>query len=375
MENAPCLNLKLRQPNAGRLRRVAIDPVSRVEGHGKVTLLLDEQRSGTAGAPAYRRIPRLREIHSGSPVLGGTGDGAASVRYLSGVTPPGGCQGARPRGRCRSQLTPSAEKLRRFMHYGQILQSHALHFFYLSSPDLLFGFDSEASRRNIVGVAAAHPEVAKQGVLLRKFGQEVIRLTAGKRVHGTGADSRRSQSGAELARGPRRSAGLTFIQIIGWGRSGRATREEPVHRQSRALRRFRHVPLESSCRWSGQTARSTSTTAACAHVTPTAGTIVDGFAHVKELSPIDPRRSQTMELHEIPLSWPRLGPQNGWYKVGPLARVQNCDSIPTPLADAERREFIEHGARQADPCTAGLPLGAHARDAARRRDDQGSAAR
>jgi len=84
-------------------------------------------------------------------------------------------------------LTPSAEKLRRLMHYGQILQSHALHFFHLSSPDLLFGFDSEAGQRNIVGVAAAYPEVAKQGVLLLKFGQEVIRLTAGKRVHGTGA--------------------------------------------------------------------------------------------------------------------------------------------------------------------------------------------
>ena len=73
------------------------------------------------------------------------------------------------------------------MHYGQILQSHALHFFHLASPDLLFGFDSELTRRNIVGVAAGYPDIAKQGVLLRKFGQEVIRHTAGKRIHGTGA--------------------------------------------------------------------------------------------------------------------------------------------------------------------------------------------
>ena len=66
------------------------------------------------------------------------------------------------------------------MHYGQIMQSHALHFFHLSSPDLLFGFDSEVARRNIVGVAQAHPEIARKGIFLRKFGQEVIRITAGK---------------------------------------------------------------------------------------------------------------------------------------------------------------------------------------------------
>ena len=73
------------------------------------------------------------------------------------------------------------------MHYGQILQSHALHFYHLASPDLLFGFDSDVSRRNIVAVLAAFPDVARQGVMLRKFGQEVIRITAGKRIHGTGA--------------------------------------------------------------------------------------------------------------------------------------------------------------------------------------------
>ena len=86
------------------------------------------------------------------------------------------------------RLTPTAEKVRRLMHYGQILQSHALHFFHLVSPDLLFGFDSDvAKRRNLVGVLAAYPELARQGVMLRKFGQEVIRITAGKRVHGTGS--------------------------------------------------------------------------------------------------------------------------------------------------------------------------------------------
>ena len=88
-------------------------------------------------------------------------------------------------------LTPTAEKLRRLLHYGQIVQSHALHFFHLSSPDLLLGFESEVAKRNIIGVAAAFPDLAMQGVLTRKFGQEVIAHIAGKRIHGTGRHSRR----------------------------------------------------------------------------------------------------------------------------------------------------------------------------------------
>ena len=84
-------------------------------------------------------------------------------------------------------LTPVGEKMRRLMHYGQFFQSHVLHFFHLSSPDFLFGFDGDPALRNIIGVAMENKELAVQGVMMRKFGQEVIRLTAGKKVHGTGA--------------------------------------------------------------------------------------------------------------------------------------------------------------------------------------------
>jgi len=73
------------------------------------------------------------------------------------------------------------------MHYGQILQSHSLHFFHLCSPDLLFGFDADPTIRNVIGVVKTHREIAVKGVLLRKFGQEIIKATAGKKIHGTGA--------------------------------------------------------------------------------------------------------------------------------------------------------------------------------------------
>jgi NAD-reducing hydrogenase large subunit len=104
-------------------------------------------------------------------------------------------------------LTPTADKLRRLMHYGQMLQSHALHFFHLSSPDLLFGFGSDMAKRNIVGVAAAYPDVARQGVLLRKYGQEVIRHHRRQTHPRHRLDTRRRQQEPEPGRTRRTAEG------------------------------------------------------------------------------------------------------------------------------------------------------------------------
>ncbi|MCX7258411.1 MAG: nickel-dependent hydrogenase large subunit, partial [Polaromonas sp.] len=169
------------------LRRVAIDPVSRVEGHGKVTLLLDADNrieqvrlhivefrgfeKFIEGRPYWEVPVMVQRLCGICPVSHHLAAAKAFDRVLLGDAP----------------ISASAETVRRLMHYGQMLQSHALHFFHLSSPDLLFGFDSDVAQRNIVGVAQAHPEIAKKGILLRKFGQEIIRITSGKRVHGTGA--------------------------------------------------------------------------------------------------------------------------------------------------------------------------------------------
>ncbi|MBL8405496.1 MAG: nickel-dependent hydrogenase large subunit, partial [Dechloromonas sp.] len=168
------------------LRRVAIDPVSRVEGHGKVTILLDDQNKVHQVRLHIVEFRGFEKFIQGRPYW----EVPVMVQRLCGICPVSHHLAASKALDVivgAKKLTPAAEKLRRLMHYGQMLQSHALHFFHLCSPDLLFGFDSDVTRRNIVGVAMAHPEIAKQGVLLRKFGQEVIRVTAGKRVHGTGA--------------------------------------------------------------------------------------------------------------------------------------------------------------------------------------------
>ena len=167
-------------------RKYTIEPLTRVEGHGKVTILMDENhavRQARLHIVEFRGFERfiLGRPYWEVPVI---------VQRLCGICPVShhlAASKALDQVVGAKVLTPTAEKIRRLMHYGQILQSHALHFFHLSSPDLLFGFDSEVARRNIVGVAAAYPDIARQGVLLRKYGQEVIRHTAGKRIHGTGS--------------------------------------------------------------------------------------------------------------------------------------------------------------------------------------------
>src|SRR5512146_1553319 len=196
------------------LRRVAIDPVSRVEGHGKVTLLLDENDRVHQVRLHIVEFRGFEKFVQGRPYW----EAPVMVQRLCGICPVSHHIAASKAMDMivGATLTPTAEKVRRLMHYGQILQSHALHFFHLSSPDLLFGFDSDVARRNIVGVAAEYPEVARQGVLLRKYGQEVIRHTAGKRIHGTG--SMPGGVNKSLTQAERDELQKDVYQMIAWSR-------------------------------------------------------------------------------------------------------------------------------------------------------------
>ena len=132
------------------LRRVVIDPVSRVEGHGKVTILLDDQNKVHQVRLHIVEFRGFEKFIQGRPYW----EVPVMVQRLCGICPVShhlAASKALDRVLGVRQLTPTAEKVRRLMHYGQILQSHALHFFHLSSPDLLFGFDSVVAKRNIIG--------------------------------------------------------------------------------------------------------------------------------------------------------------------------------------------------------------------------------
>ncbi|MDD5387866.1 MAG: Ni/Fe hydrogenase subunit alpha [Gallionellaceae bacterium] len=316
------------------LRRVAIDPISRVEGHGKVTLLLDEDDHVQQVRLHIVEFRGFEKFIQGRPYW----EVPVMVQRLCGICPVShhlAASKALDQIVGAHKLTPTADKLRRLMHYGQILQSHALHFFHLSSPDLLFGFDSEVAKRNIVGVAAAYPEVARQGVLLRKYGQEVIRHTAGKRVHGTGSVPGGVNKNLSLAE--RDELLKDIYQIIGWSRDAvhmaRHLFEQNLE-QYNAFGRFRAHTLNliradgaMDLYHGGLRARD-----------------MDGktlFDH------LDYNHYWEHILEEVkPWSYMKfpflreLGSELGWYRVGPLTRVTQCDFIPTPLAERERQEFM-----------------------------------
>ena len=318
------------------LRRIAIDPVSRVEGHGKVTLLLDLQGKVQQVRLHIVEFRGFEAFIQGRPYW----EVPVMVQRLCGICPVSHHLAASKALDMvlGVKVTPTAEKIRRLMHYGQILQSHALHFFHLAAPDLLFGFESDVGRRNLIGVAAAHPDIARKGVLLRKYGQEVIAMTAGKRIHGTGSVP--GGVNKSLTAGERSRLLAEIYTVIGWAREAVALARQ-LHLSHAALYgsfgafRSNYLSLVApdgsmDLYDGGLRARDAS------------GEII--FDH------LDTARYWEVIAEEV-RSWSymkfpflrSLGPEDGWYKVGPLARVQNCAAIGTPFADAARRDFVDYG--------------------------------
>jgi NAD-reducing hydrogenase large subunit len=236
-------------------------------------------------------------------------------------------------------LTPTAEKIRRLMHYGQVFQSHVLHFFHLASPDLLFGYDAPPEQRNVVGVVLANRELATQAVLMRKYGQEVILATAGKKIHGTGAipggvnKSLTADERDRLLHGP---DPLNAANMVSWAQ-GAVDFFKAYYRKNRELiDGFSHFPSNhlSLVRKDG------------------ALDLYHGVMRAVDaegkriLNDVD-YQDYAQHIREETKSWSymkfpyllHLGPENGWYRVGPLARLNTADFIPTPLAQKEFEEF------------------------------------
>jgi NAD-reducing hydrogenase large subunit len=319
------------------LRRIAIDPLTRVEGHGKVTLLLDAQNQVQQARLHIVEFRGFEKFIEGRPYW----EVPVMVQRLCGICPVSHHLAAAKAFDHVIGATPisaSAEAVRRLMHYGQMLQSHALHFFHLSSPDLLFGFDSGVAQRNIVGVVQAHPDIAKKGILLRKFGQEVIRITAGKRIHGTGAVPGGINKLVTAAE--RDELKRDLPQMLQWAQEAVGIVTQ-LHAQNPALYRsfgsFRSN-LMSLVRPDG------------------AMDLYDGVLRVRDTDGQilfdgvnDQDYLQLIEEEVRPWSYMKfphlrsLGREHGWYRVGPLARVQNCNFIPSPRAEVERQAFVAWG--------------------------------
>jgi NAD-reducing hydrogenase large subunit len=315
------------------LNRVVIEPLTRVEGHGKVTLLVDDNHHVQQARLHIVEFRGFEKFIQGRPYW----ELPVLVQRLCGICPVSHHLAAAKA--CdmlvsARDLTPTAEKIRRLMHFGQTLQSHALHFFHLCSPDLLFGFDDEVRHRNIVGVIEDHPEIAKQGVLLRKYGQEVIRLTSGKRIHGTGAipgGTNKSLDADEVA-----YLAKDIDQIVRWGVDAVELIKQIFEQQFDYHMQFARIESNMlsmvaedgafDIYHGGLRARDKDDNTIFDHADYTQYTdyISEG---VKNWS--------YMKFPFINA----IGADDGWYRVGPLARVNNCDYFTTPLAERERKIF------------------------------------
>jgi NAD-reducing hydrogenase large subunit len=335
--------------NPQGLRRVAIDPVSRVEGHGKVTLLLDADDRVHQVRLHIVEFRGFEKFIQGRPYW----EVPVMVQRLCGICPVShhlAASKAMDQVIGARRVTPTADKIRRLMHFGQLLQSHALHFFHLCSPDLLFGFDSEVAKRNIVGVAQAYPDVAKRGVLLRKYGQEVIRMTAGKRVHGTGSVP--GGVNKSLAEAERAALLKDIYQMIAWSRDAVRLVRELFEKNLAFYNAFGRFRANTLCLIRADGAMDLFHGGLRARD-------ADGatlFDHVEYSSYWDYLLEDVKPWSYMKFPFIRsLGPEEGWYRVGPLARVTGCDFIPTPLADRERQEFLAFDGGSA----AGATLGYH----------------
>ena len=163
------------------MRRIEIHPVTRIEGHARITLQLGDDgrvREARFHVDQFRGFEKLavgRPFHE-MPGLMARTCGICPVSHLIASGKAGDALLA-------VEIPENAVRLRRILHLAQILQSHALSFFYLSAPDLLLGMDADPARRNVLGLLAEEPELVRGGIALRAFGQEIIARMAGKRVH------------------------------------------------------------------------------------------------------------------------------------------------------------------------------------------------
>ncbi len=322
-------------------KKITIDPVTRVEGHGRVTIHLDEYgqvKDSFFHIVEFRGFERFLQGHPywEAPVL---------VQRLCGICPVSHHLAAAKAidqlvGIDPKDLSPTATKLRRLMHFGQVFQSHALHFFYLASPDLLFGVDAPVEKRNVMAVAVENRELAIKGITMRKFGQEIIKAVAGKRIHGIlavpgGVYKTFTKEEREYFLDGKNIENIDTM--IEW---------------SLAMVDFIKGYHEKNRKFVDEFARFPS-----GHL----GLVSDEGGldmYDGKLRAIDSEGNITLNdvstdlyqeyFTEAVAQWSymkfpylkKIGREKGWNRVGPLARMNICNFIPTLLAEKARQEFI-----------------------------------
>lgn len=322
-------------------KKITIDPVTRVEGHGRVTIHLDEYgkvKDSFFHIVEFRGFERFIQGHPywEAPVL---------VQRLCGICPVSHHLAAAKAvdqivGVDPQDLSRAAQKLRKLLHYGQIFQSHALHFFYLASPDLLFGADAPVEKRNVIAVAIENKELARKGILMRKFGQEIIKAIAGKKIHGVAAVPGGMYKTFEPSEREYFLSGKDIPNIdtmVEWAQAIVEFIKDYHVKNKNFLDTFATFP-------SGHLGMVNEDGNMELYHGKLRAIDSTGNITLPDVS-TDSYREHFLEAVErwSYMKFPYLkeiGKETGWNRVGPLARINICNAIPTPLAEKERQAFV-----------------------------------
>ena len=327
------------------MKTIIIDPVTRIEGHAKISIYLDDEGQVNDARFHVTEFRGFEKFCVGRPFPEMPGITAR----ICGICPVSHLLASAKTGdRILAVTIPkTATQLRRLMNLGQIIQSHALSFFHLSAPDLLLGMDSEPENRNIFGLIAAEPELARGGIRLRQFGQEIIELLGGKKIHPSWAipggvrDPLTVENRTDIQQ-KIPEAKATVINAIALFKSLLKTYEKEAKTFGNFPSLFMGL-VSSEGLWETYDGHI--------RFVDSGGNIVadnlDAANYHEFIGEAVQADSYLKSPYYLPLGYPdttdhcRL--DSGMYRVGPLARLNICSQIGTPLADTELKEFRSYG--------------------------------
>ncbi|MEI6781636.1 MAG: Ni/Fe hydrogenase subunit alpha [Verrucomicrobiota bacterium] len=317
-------------------QRIIIDPVTRIEGHAKISIFIDDEGNVSDAefhVVEFRGFEKFCEGRPYSEMPGITPRicGICPVSHLLAAAKAGDAIMA-------VNIPPAADKLRRLMNLGQMIQSHALSFFHLSAPDFLLGWDTPPDKRNVFGLIAANADLARAGIRLRQFGQEVIQVLGGQKIHPAWA----VPGGV---RSPLTEAGRTRIRA--WLPEAYATTriafdlfKKTLETHKKEVEIFGNFPslfmglVEPDGTWEHHGGKL--------RFTDSSGSIIadqlDPQKYYEYISESVQNSSYLKSPYYSPLGFP-----DGMYRVGPLARLNVAEQMGTPKADAELKKFKKLG--------------------------------
>jgi NAD-reducing hydrogenase large subunit len=320
-------------------RSILIDPVTRIEGHAKITVhlaadgMVDEARFHVTEFRGFEAFCRGRSVFE-MPALTARTCGICPVSHvLTGAKAGDAILAVEP--------PPAARRLRRMMNLGQILQSHALSFFHLSAPDLLLGFDADPAGRNVFGLIGHEPEIARRGIRMRRFGQEVIEALGGRKIHPAWAVPGGVRGGIDpIARERLRGEWPTILDDIrwAWDRYGEIVAAHPDEVASFGDFPSLYLGLaspdgtwehhEGKLRFVDAEARPYGPDFDAHDYDRYIGEVADADTYLKSPYHLGAQGDQ-----------PVSGAAPGTYRVGPLARINLAERMGTPLADEALSDF------------------------------------